>query len=70
MVKEKLKYYDVLQLARLKFLMKGRDRLTYSIVLSLEDALEARKLFYELESNRQVKKRDTRKKRKKLIRSL
>ena len=50
--------YHVYHLGRLNFIMKGRDRLKYSTVLLLEDAIAARKLFYKLESTREVLKRD------------
>jgi hypothetical protein len=52
--------YDVFQLAKLTFFMKGKDRLKYSVVLLLKDAITARNLFYTLESKREVVKRDIR----------
>ena len=50
--------YDVFHLGKITFIMKGNDRLKYSTVLLLEDAIAARKLFYKLESTREVLKRD------------
>jgi hypothetical protein len=55
---EKRQLYDVFHLAKLTFFMKGKDRLYYSVVLLLEDAIVARNLFHTLESKREVLKRD------------
>ena len=52
--------YEVLELGKLLFYMKGSDKMIYSVVLLLQDAIAARKLFYELESKREVLKRDIR----------
>ena len=50
--------FDIYELSVLKFVMKGTSNTVYSIVLSLEDSIDAQKQFYKFEGDRQVVKRD------------
>jgi len=55
--------YEVSELGLLSFHMKGKDNIIHSVILLLQDAIAARKLFYQLESKREVLKRDIRNER-------